>query len=355
MTTIRKEQFVNQMKLKALSIDSLPQALQSEVQRQGVDLNGDGVIAGDREMNKYFQVLDSFDRDGHRATLQTQKKGKLTASGRYYQLSRKQAHFDDSLGCRTQARKHMEQLKKLPTQAAQISYLSKAYHVSREVAEQVIRWTQLRPHPGNPNNPGQFIQALNDACAGKLSLKPRVLVGSITQSEQYIQITLKNGTKLSLKKYETLFLDLTKKKYFTTTLVDAQGKAKLSGGLTPETDRKISAFLKNVDAAIKKQQALVSRLSGAEQSLAKTKLKELLQLRTFGVRVFLNIEAGKRNIKTCPDTDAVLRDYRFGHPHADLTKVRNMLELMEDGRRYVIFNVVGSRAAYRGMGNVGED
>lgn len=349
MSTIQKEQFVERMQNKTIDIHSLPPALQKALKAKGADISGDGKISGKAELEKCFEVLDSFDKNGDPDSIRLRAGKKSTNVGRLYAAIQQHAQFKDDVGDRVTAKEHMKTISSLPTQHDKIEHLAKAYHLTYEAAEKVVRWTQLDPHPSNPENPGDFIQAMNHAAKGTLRLQTRELVGSIQQNEHRIELRLSDGTTLSLNKYERLMLDQQRTKHFTTTLVDSQGNAKLSGGLTPDIDQKIRHFQKNVDDAIRQQEDIVANASGSERKLAHSNLLELRALKSFGVRVFLNMECRNRNIDTCRDTDRVLDDYRFGSPSTDLTQTQHMLDLMRAARSYAISNVVGSKEAYRGM------
>ena len=350
MTTLTKEQFIRQFQNRQINIADLPQDLQKAIQKKGLDLDQNGKISGDKEIEKLFHLIDSFDRDGNPETVTTNKRGRITKSGQHFYTTLQHAKFDSiEQKSLVDALNHMKKLKTFSTQEEKIDYLTKAYPISRAVAEQTILWTQLHPHPTNPDDPHRFVNAMNQAQQGTLTLQTR-LVGSFKQDNDKIYLRLSDGSTLDLPKYERLMLDEKRTKHFTTTLVDQQGNAHLSQGLTPETDRNIRNFLKNLHTAIQKQKAVVAAASGADRKLENSKLQELMSLKSFGVRVFLNIEAIERRLNYCVGTKDVVENHRFTNgKNTDFTKIETMLKLKDEGRSYALSQITHSKEVYRGM------
>ncbi len=73
MTSITRQQTQNDLRDRSIPVDALrsDQSIPGQMRDRmvGADLNGDGKIGGAREVNRLFQAVDHFDRNGSRNSL----------------------------------------------------------------------------------------------------------------------------------------------------------------------------------------------------------------------------------------------------------------------------------------------
>jgi hypothetical protein len=184
--------------------------------------------------------------------------------------------------------------------------------------------------------------------------------GNIQENDKQITVKLSNGKEVKLDKYSTY----QGKKYYYTSLVDKNGKARVTGKLSPQIEEKMRKFLDNIEGAIKKQEKKVaeleqrswlknSPLGDGKLKAAKAELEELKRMKKFGIRFFYDMEASNKG-----KGKAVLAQYQAG-PGAGKydgygvidspEKVENMRKIYHRSNAATVKEVQESKEFYRGL------